>query len=120
MIQIFMMPEESAVRAGQNSSNLRLRVEQAAEQILARAGSVGPLDLFQVLGWLSPAHVEAWRRGDKNYLVLELWIQVGPDKLQKSLSYLGVTSCWGKAWNGWMRGRRRARLLTGCGRRGWQ
>jgi hypothetical protein len=66
-------------------SNLQERVEQAAEAALKRTGSVGPLELFQEMGLLHPVHVEGWRKGNEYYPVLQPWIQVGPEKFQKTL-----------------------------------
>lgn len=59
----------------------RQRVEQAAEAVLKRAGSVGPLELLQEMRLLQPAHVKAWRQGLETYRVLQPWIQVGPGRL---------------------------------------
>jgi hypothetical protein len=63
------------------------RVEQAAEAVLKRNGSVGPLDLFQEMGLLQPVHVEGWRKGNEHYRVLEKWIRVGPEKFQKTINH---------------------------------
>jgi hypothetical protein len=62
-------------------SDLQQRVRQAAEAVLDRSGSVGPLELFQELGWLHSVHVDAWRRGIEHYHVLEKWIRAGPGKI---------------------------------------
>ena len=66
-------------------SSVRERVVEAAEAVLQRTGSVGPLELFQELGWLHPVHVEGWRKGNEYYRTLEQWIQVGPAKLEMAL-----------------------------------
>jgi hypothetical protein len=50
-------------------SNFQERVEQAAEAALKRNGSVGPLELFQEMRLLQPAHVEGWRKGNEYYPV---------------------------------------------------
>lgn len=56
------------------------RVVAAAEAVLKRDGSVGPLELFQEMRILQPVHVEGWRKGNEHYRVLEKWIQLGPAK----------------------------------------
>jgi hypothetical protein len=63
------------------------RVEQAAAAALKQKGSVGPLELFQFIGFLHPVHVEAWRKGNESYPNLEQWIQAGPDKLRLTLHH---------------------------------
>jgi hypothetical protein len=68
-------------------SNFQERVEHAAEAAFKRNGSVGPLELFQEMGLLQPVHVEGWRKGNECYRVLQQWIQVGPEKFQKTVSY---------------------------------
>lgn len=68
-------------------SNFQERVVQAAEAALRRDGSVGPLELFQQLRFLQPVHVEAWRKGNEYYRVLEEHIQVGDEKFQKTLQH---------------------------------
>ena len=73
--------------SSQTYSNLHERVEQAAEAALKRNGSVGPLELFQEMRLLQPAHVEAWRKVNEYYPTLQPWIQVGPEKFQKTLRY---------------------------------
>jgi hypothetical protein len=70
--------------ASDQSLNFQERVEQVAEAVLNRSGSVGPLELFQEMGLLHPVHVEGWRKGGKRYRVLQSWIQVGPEKFQKA------------------------------------
>jgi hypothetical protein len=66
-------------------SNFQERVEHAAEAALKRDGSVGPLELFQEMGFLQFTHVEGWRKGNESYRVLQNWIQVGPEKFEKTL-----------------------------------
>ncbi len=61
------------------------RVRQAAEAVLARNGSVSPLELFQELRLLAASHIEGWRHGNEFYRVLESWIQVGPAKFQQAV-----------------------------------
>lgn len=67
------------------------RIEDAAEAVLTREGSVGPLGLFQELGWLHPEHVKGWRNGVADYRILMPWIRVGPDKFEKTIRHF-------KAW----------------------
>ena len=66
-------------------TNFQERVEGAAEGILKRHGSVGPLELFLEMRWLQPSHVAGWRKGDEHYRVLQPWIQVGAEKFQKTV-----------------------------------
>jgi hypothetical protein len=66
-------------------SGLQERVVQAAEALLQRSGSVGPLELFQELGWLHPIHVEGWRKGNERNRVLEKWIHAGAGKVEKAV-----------------------------------
>jgi hypothetical protein len=66
----------------------RARVIAAAEAALKADGSVGPLELFQRMGVLPHGHFEAWRKGVKEYDILERWIQLGPEKFQKTLNCL--------------------------------
>ena len=64
---------------------LQERVVQAAEALLQRSGSVGPLELFQKIGWLPSGHVEGWRKGNEHLRVLEKLIRAGPGKVQKAI-----------------------------------
>src|SRR4051812_24959575 len=73
--------------AGPVYSNFQERVVQAAEAVLKRSSSVGPLELFQEMRLLQPVHFEGWRKGNEHYRVLEEWIQVGPEKFQKTLQF---------------------------------
>jgi hypothetical protein len=66
---------------------LQERVEQAAETAMKRKGSVGSLELFQEMGLLQAVHVEGWRKGNEYYRVLQPWIQVGPEKFQKTIRH---------------------------------
>lgn len=68
-------------------SNFQERVVQAAEAVLEQNGSVGPLELFQRMGFLHTVHVEGWRKGNEHYRSLQPWIQAGPEKLAKTLRY---------------------------------
>lgn len=72
----------------ENENDLfRNRVRAAAEAVLKAQGSVGPLELFQQMGFLQPVHFEAWRKGNEYYRVLEEHIQVGPAKYEKTLRH---------------------------------
>src|SRR5437879_3703761 len=76
---------ETYVMSGPSYSNFQERVVQAAEAVLERTGSVGPLELFQQMLLLQPVHFEGWRKGNEHYRVLKDCIQVGPEKFQKAL-----------------------------------
>jgi hypothetical protein len=69
------------------TSNFQERVERAAEAVLERSGSVGPLELFQEMALLQPCHVEYWRKRHEQYPTLQPWIQVGPEKFQKAIRH---------------------------------
>src|SRR6266481_5961559 len=75
------------IMAGRSYSTFQERVVQAAEAVLERSGSVGPLELFQEMRLLQPIHFEGWRKGNEHYLVLEESIQVGPEKFQKTIRH---------------------------------
>lgn len=60
--------------------DLRERVRWAAELTLERNGSVGPLELYQTMGWLQPSHVESWRKAHSAFPVLEQFIQGSPQR----------------------------------------
>jgi hypothetical protein len=68
-------------------NNFRERVVQAAEAALKRDGSVGPLELFMQMGLLQWVHFDGWQKGKEEYRVLEGWIQVGPEKFQKTVRH---------------------------------
>lgn len=63
------------------------RVLRAAAAALKRNHSVGPLELFQEMLLLQPAHVEGWRKGNPHFRVLEEHIQVGPKKFEQAIRY---------------------------------
>jgi hypothetical protein len=68
----------------------RERVVSSAEAVLKTSGSVGPLELFSQMGLLHPVHFEGWRRQIReDYKTLQPWIQVGPEKLQRTLEIFG-------------------------------
>jgi hypothetical protein len=73
--------------ADPNNNSFQERVVQAAEAVLQRDGSVGPLELLQQMRLLQPVHVEGWRKGNEHYRVLQEWIQVGPEKFQKTIRH---------------------------------
>jgi len=75
------------MKNGPSYANFQERVVHAAEAALERNGSVGPLELFQYMGLLHPVHFEGWRKGNEHYRVLQPWIQVGPEKFEKTLRY---------------------------------
>ena len=64
---------------------LQERVEQASERVLEANGSVGPIDLLQQMGLLSPSHVLRWRKGIVESLAE--FIQGRPEKLSKTYHY---------------------------------
>lgn len=69
------------------SNAFRDRVRAAAESALKAEGAVGPLELFQHMRFLDPCHVEGWHKGNEYYRTLEQWVQVGPEKFEKTLRY---------------------------------
>src|SRR5882724_2850105 len=73
--------------SGRSYSTLQERVVQAAEAVLDRNSSIGTLELFQQMGLLQLIHFEGWRKGNEHYRVLQQWIQVGPEKFQKTIQY---------------------------------
>jgi hypothetical protein len=75
------------MRAKPDYSNFQERVVQAAEAALEKNGSVGPLELFQYLGFLQPVHFEGWRKGNEHYRFLMDHIQVGQEKFDKTLRH---------------------------------
>ena len=68
-------------------AKLRERVFRAAEAVLSRSGSVGPLELFREMALLQPIHFDGWRNGNEHYRVLEQWLQVGPEKFDRAVHY---------------------------------
>jgi hypothetical protein len=48
--------------------SLRQRVAQAAQDELATARSVSPIDVFCRLGWLTQNHLDHWERGRTEHL----------------------------------------------------
>ncbi len=66
---------------------LQERVIQAAETLLQRSGSVGPLELFQEIGWLRSSHIDGWLKGNEYLRVLEKSIHAGAGKVEKAISH---------------------------------
>ena len=62
-------------------TQLRERVLIAAEKVLKRNGSVGPLELVQELDFLQWRYFEDWRKGLKLDSPIESRIQCGTEKL---------------------------------------
>ncbi len=67
------------------TEGLRERVEESSEKVLGASGSVGPIDLLQQMGLLSPSHVVRWRKGIVDSLAE--FIQGSPEKLQRTFHY---------------------------------
>jgi len=82
-----MRLRERRMGNGPSYNNFQERVVQAAEAAMERNGSVGPLELLQHMGLLHQVHVEGWRKGNEYYRVLQPWIQVGPEKFERTLRY---------------------------------
>ena len=59
------------------------RVTNAAQQALTARKYVSAIDVLQGMGWLSPAHVSAWRTGRVS--PLEAGIQTAPEKVGQAL-----------------------------------
>ena len=68
----------------------RIRIERrvvaAAEALLARDGSVSPIDVLAAIGWLPQRTVDRWRQGRVE--CLEQLAPVRPDKLAAALEHL--------------------------------
>lgn len=58
----------------------------AAEQALARQRFVAPVDVLGVIGWLTPSHVDRWRKGRADEL--ESGAAVGSDRLLEAVDLL--------------------------------
>ena len=65
------------------SSNIRQRVREAANFVLQRDKSIGPIDLLVHLGFLHFSHIAEWRRQNPYFATLQPHIQCGPKKLQQ-------------------------------------
>jgi hypothetical protein len=72
---------------GPGHSNFQERVVHAAEALLRRNGSVGPLELLQQMNFLPPVHFESWRKGKDHFRVLEEHFQVGPEKFHQTIRH---------------------------------
>lgn len=66
----------------QQSRDLNERVRRAAERALETNGYAAPIDLLVHLGFLQPAHVRHWEKGE--HPSLEPHIQCGPQKLARA------------------------------------
>lgn len=71
----------------QPPSALQQRVFSAADEVLKRNGSVGPLELLIQMRLLENRHFEQWLHGHPAYTELESHIQGGPEKLGKTFRY---------------------------------
>jgi hypothetical protein len=79
------MPKE-VIAVSQAQSKLERRLVAAAEAVLARTGSVSPVEVLGEIGWLPWSLVEDWRRGRVDYL--EGVLGVRADKLAAALEQL--------------------------------
>src|ERR1035437_2955493 len=77
----------SETEGSPRGSSFQARVEPAAEAASKRNGSCGPPERFQEMRLLQPVHVEGRRKGNEYYRTLQPWIQVGPDKFQKTIRH---------------------------------
>src|SRR4051794_13958294 len=71
----------------QSPNKFQERVFRAAEAALEQAGSVGPLEVFAQMRVLEPVHMEAWRKGNAYYQILQEHIQLGPEKFRKAIRH---------------------------------
>jgi hypothetical protein len=71
----------------QQATNLRQRVEQAAEAVLERDGSVGPLELLRQMQLLAPPHMQQWLQGNPHLCPLEPHIQGSQEKIKHTFDY---------------------------------
>ncbi len=69
-------------------AGLRGRVIRAADDALARQGSVTFTDVLVGIGWLADAHVEMWRQGRVTHL--QELVQVRPERVQEALQLVQV------------------------------
>jgi hypothetical protein len=67
-------------------SRLERRVVAAAEEVLAHAGSISPLDMLAAIGWLPQDMVDRWRQGRVE--CLEQLAAVRSDQLAAALEHL--------------------------------
>jgi hypothetical protein len=77
-----------------DQARLQQRVEQAADSVLARDGSAGPLEVFQEMRLLAAPHLAGWRKGNEPYRVLRPWIQAGAGKFSRTVHYF---QAWAQA-----------------------
>ncbi|ASU84205.1 DUF2293 domain-containing protein [Nocardiopsis gilva YIM 90087] len=69
-----------------HTTKLGQRVAAAAQEAVARRGSVSPVDVLTGIGWLSGNQVDAWHQGRIDHL--EQAVQVPPDKLARAAALL--------------------------------
>jgi hypothetical protein len=74
-------------------NRLQKRVVQAAEATLAQRKVVSPIDVLIGIGWLLPAEVDRWRKGQIPYL--EAAVQANLSKISAAM----------KDFRGWARNR---------------
>ena len=65
-------------------SQLQSRVQQAAERVLQKNGTVGIIELLVEMRFIHWGHVDEWRRGNTAYRYLSEHIQCGPEKFQQT------------------------------------
>ena len=66
--------------------NIRTRVRAAAEIVLEKDKSIGPIELLVQMGFLHFSHVRQWKHGNPSYDVLLTSIQCGEKKLAETYS----------------------------------
>jgi hypothetical protein len=67
---------------------LQGRVRRAAEDALARQGSVSFVEVLVGLGWLAGVHVDVWRQGRVAHL--QELVQVRPERVEEALRLLAA------------------------------
>jgi hypothetical protein len=67
-------------------AGLQGRVSHAAEDILARQGSVTFAEVLVGIGWLAGVHVDLWRQGRVTHL--QELVQVRPERIREALQLL--------------------------------
>jgi len=63
-------------------AGLQGRVTRAADDALARQGSIAFVDVLVGIGWLAAVHVDLWRQGRIVYL--QELVQVGPERVHEA------------------------------------
>ena len=64
------------------ATEIRERVRTAAERVLAKEKSIGPLELMVGLGFLHFTHMNQWKGGSPHYQDIQSQIQCGEKKLK--------------------------------------